>query len=128
MRSLSHQSSDENNTTQSSREPFICNLRTEVSLGDVVPRVCLQCHDCRPILFLLFFFFLLMTHSPFLGAFPPVLLRRQAKPIKWNNAPPEVAQLSTAPLTTPITPNLRTKQRAAINAAAAAREPEAPIA
>ncbi len=51
-------------------------------------------------------------------------LPEQAKPIKFSSAPPEVAQLSTAPLTTPITPNLRTKRRA-MNAP---REPPAPIA
>ncbi|CAM9551549.1 unnamed protein product [Ectocarpus sp. 4 AP-2014] len=52
----------------------------------------------------------------------------KAKPIKWNSAPPEVAQLSTAPLTTPVTPNLRTKRRA-MNNAAEPREPApAPIA
>lgn len=52
-----------------------------------------------------------------------ILFDGQAKPIKWNSAPPEVAQLSTAPLTTPITPNLRTKRRAMD----APREPQAPI-
>lgn len=50
-----------------------------------------------------------------------IVLLLQARPIKWNAAPPECAQLSTAPLTTPITPNLRTKRRAVI---AASRESE----
>ncbi|CAM9391935.1 unnamed protein product [Laminaria digitata] len=47
----------------------------------------------------------------------------KAKPIKWTATAPDCAQLSTAPLTTPITPNLRTKRRA-MNAAPL----EAPIA
>lgn len=40
------------------------------------------------------------------------LLMEQAKPIPRTFNPPEACHLSTAPLTTPITPNLRTMRRA----------------
>ncbi|CAM9588302.1 unnamed protein product [Choristocarpus tenellus] len=38
----------------------------------------------------------------------------KAKPIEWTNAAPSNAMLSSAPLTTPVTPKLLTKTRAAI--------------
>lgn len=59
--------------------------------------------------------FFLCSTRVMLGVLP-VIFPGQAKPIKWSAAAPECAQLSTAPLTTPMTPNLRTKRRAAMNA------------